>query len=94
MSARTYKKYMKQDYKKDYGLWKLFIISFFGMLFVFTYLINSFSPSVDVSIGDYKQEEDNVNYEEVKKIQSAFQKADPVPLYSLYCVRQKERICM
>lgn len=67
MSARTYKKYMKQDYKKDYGLWKLFIISFFGMLFVFTYLIISFSPSVDVSIGDYKQEEDNVNYEEVKK---------------------------
>lgn len=67
MSARTYKKYMKQDYKKDYGLWKLFIISFLGMLFVFTYLIISFSPSVDVSIGDYKQEEDNVNYEEVKK---------------------------
>ena len=67
MSARTYKKYMKQDYKKDYGLWKLFIISFFGMLFVFTYLINSFTPSVDVSIGDYKQETDSVNYEEVKK---------------------------
>ena len=37
------------------------------MLFVFTFLIKSFSPSVDVSIGDYKQEEDLTNYEEIKK---------------------------
>ncbi len=28
------------------------------MLLVFTFLIKSFSPSVDVSIGDYKQETD------------------------------------
>lgn len=67
MSARVYKKYMKKNTGRDYGLWKLFIISFFGMLFVFTFLIKSFSPSVDVSIGDYKQEEELTNYEEIKK---------------------------
>ena len=55
--AGTYKKYMKKSAKKrDYSLIHLFIISFFGMLLVFTVLIKSFSPSVDVSIGDYKQE--------------------------------------
>lgn len=55
--AGTYKKYMKKSAKKrDYSLIHLFIISFFGMLLVFTILIKSFSPSVDVSIGDYKQE--------------------------------------
>ena len=51
-----YKKYMKKNTSKDYTLLKLFVISFFGMLLVFTFLIKSFSPSVDVSIGDYKQE--------------------------------------
>ena len=56
MSARTYKKYMKQNVTKDYTLLKLFVVSFFGMLLVFTFLIKSFSPSVDVSIGDYKEE--------------------------------------
>ena len=56
MAARTYKKYMKQNVKKDYNLVKIFIVSFFVMLFVFTYIIKSFTPSVDVSIGDYKQE--------------------------------------
>ena len=58
--AGGYKKYMKKNTSKDYTLLKLFVISFFGMLLVFTFLIKSFSPSVDVSIGDYKQEtEDN-----------------------------------
>lgn len=56
MASRNYKKYMKNNVTKDYSLLKLFVISFFGMLFVFTYLIKSFTPSVDVSIGDYQQE--------------------------------------
>ena len=67
MSARAYKKYMKKDSGKDYTLLKLFTISFFGMLLVFTFVIKSFSPSVDVSIGDYKQEAIVDNSEEVKK---------------------------
>lgn len=68
MSARTYKKYMKKTVKKDYTLWKLFIISFFGMLLVFTFIIKSFTPAVDVSIGDYKQEEIVDNSEDIKKV--------------------------
>ena len=67
MAARTYKKYMKKNSTKDYNLWKLFIISFFGMLLVFTFMIKSFSPSVDVSIGDYKQEIESDNSDEMKK---------------------------
>lgn len=60
MAGQSYKKYMKKNSSKDYTLLKLFVISFFGMLLVFTFLIKSFTPSVDVSIGDYKQEvEDN-----------------------------------
>jgi len=38
------------------------------MLLVFTFLIKSFTPSVDVSIGDYKHEEEFDNSEEMKKI--------------------------
>ena len=68
MAARTYKKYMKREVPRDYGLWKLFAISFFGMLLIFTFLINSFSPSVDVSIGDYKQESEIDNSEDIKKV--------------------------
>lgn len=68
MAARTYKKYMKQNATKDYTLWKLFVISFFGMLLFFTFMIKSFSPSVDVSIGDYKQESEIDNSDEMKKI--------------------------
>lgn len=69
MAARTYKKYMKKNTPKEFALWKLFVISFFGMLLVFTFLIKSFTPSVDVSIGDYKQEDSEVeNSEEIKKI--------------------------
>ncbi len=68
MAAKTYKKYMKNNVQKDYNLLKLFAVSFFGMLFVFTFLIKSFTPSVDVSIGDYKQETEIENVDEIKKI--------------------------
>ena len=67
MAGRTYKKYMKQNVSKDCSLIKLFALSFFGMLLVFTFLIKSFSPAVDVSIGEYKQEEFD-NSEDIKKI--------------------------
>lgn len=52
-----YKKYMKKNTTKDYSLFKLFIISFFGMLLVFTFLITTLSPNVDTSIGGDKPEE-------------------------------------
>lgn len=51
-----YKKYMKKEAQQDNSLLKIFIISFCGMLLVFTFLIKSFSPSVDTTIGDYSQE--------------------------------------
>ena len=54
--AHGYKKYMKKDAQKDNSLIKIFIISFFGMLLVFTFLIKSFSPSVDTTVGDYSPE--------------------------------------
>ena len=57
MSGGGYKRYMKKSaQKRDYSVIQLFILSFFGMLLVFTVLIKYFSPSVDVSIGDYRQE--------------------------------------
>ncbi len=57
MAKSGYKKYMKKSAQgRDFSLIQLFVISFFGMLLLFTFLIKSFSPSVDVSIGDYKQE--------------------------------------
>lgn len=68
MAARTYKKYMKKNVTKDYTLLKLFVASFFGMLLVFTFLIKSFSPSVDVSIGDYKEESAVENIDDIKKV--------------------------
>ena len=49
-----YKKYMKKEAQKDNSLLKIFVLSFFGMLIVFTFLIKSFSPTVDTSIGDYQ----------------------------------------
>ena len=67
MARQSYKKYMKKEASKDYSLLKVFIFSFFGMLLFFTFLIKSFSPSVDVSIGDYRQEEEPEHIEEVKK---------------------------
>ena len=68
MSARSYKKYMKKKTTKDFTLLKLFIVSFCAMLLVFTFLIKSFTPSVDVSIGDYTQEESIDTSEDIKKI--------------------------
>ena len=68
MAARTYKKYMKKNTQKDYSLLRLFAFSFFAMLLVFTFIIKSFTPSVDVSIGDYKQEATTDDSEEIKKI--------------------------
>ena len=67
MVARSYKKYMKKDNSKDYTLLKLFVISFFAMFLIFTFIIKACSPSVDVSIGDYKQELDIDNSEDMKK---------------------------
>ena len=59
----------KEAQKEENGLLKIFIISFFGMLLVFTFLIKSFSPTVDTSIGDYQQEETALEQqEEAKKI--------------------------
>lgn len=66
--AAGYKKYMKKNSTKDYGLLKLFIISFFGMLLVFTFLIKTLTPSVDVSIGGDRPESEIDNAEEMKKI--------------------------
>ncbi len=61
-----YKKYMKKEAQKENSLLKIFVVSFFGMLLVFTFLIKSLSPSVDTSIGEYQQE---VEYpEDSKKI--------------------------
>jgi len=59
MATQGYKKYMKKSPDKNYNLLKLFIISFVGMLLVFTFIIKTFSSSLraDVSVGDYKQEE-------------------------------------
>ncbi len=59
-----YKKYMKKEAQKDNSLLKIFVLSFFGMLIVFTFLIKSFSPTVDTSIGDYQ---DNSQQEETAK---------------------------
>ena len=65
--AAGYKKYMKKNQTKDYGLLKLFIISFFGMLLVFTFLIKTLTPSVDVSIGGDRPEPEMDNTDEMKK---------------------------
>ena len=66
MAVRGYKKYMKQDVRQGHPLVKIFIVSFFGMLLLCTFLINSLAKnmSVDTSIGDYKEQqfdEDNKN---------------------------------
>lgn len=63
-----YKKYMKKEAQKDNTLLKIFVISFFGMLLVFTFLIKSFSPTVDTSIGDYQEETEMEIQDETKKI--------------------------
>ena len=65
-----YKKYMKKEaQKEENSLLKIFIISFFGMLLIFTFLIKSFSPTVDTSIGEYQDEEISMDStDETKKI--------------------------
>lgn len=59
MSGGSYKKYMKKGAQKDFSLIQLFIVSFCGMLIFFTFIFKTFSPSVDVSIGDTEQDNDN-----------------------------------
>ena len=56
MSSHGYKKYMKKEARESNPFIKIFIISFFGMLLLFTFIIKSVMPSVDTSIGDYKEE--------------------------------------
>ena len=63
-----YKKYMKKEAQKDNSLLKIFVLSFFGMLIVFTFLIKSFSPTVDTSIGDYQDNLDNQQEETAKNV--------------------------
>ena len=59
MAARGYKKYMKQDVRQGHPLIKIFVVSFFGMLLLCTFIINSVAKkmSVDTSIGDYKEQQ-------------------------------------
>lgn len=59
MAAKGYKKYMKPDVRQGHPLIKIFVISFFGMLLLCTFLINSLAKnmSVDTSIGDYKEQQ-------------------------------------
>lgn len=61
-----YKKYMKKEARESNPLIKIFIISFFGMLLFFTFIIKSLMPNVDTSIGDYK-EQPSINEEEISK---------------------------
>ena len=63
-----YKKYMKKEAQKDNSLLKIFVLSFFGMLIVFTFLIKSFSPTVDTSIGDYQDNTENQQEETAKNV--------------------------
>lgn len=52
-----YKKYMKKKTKKNNNFFiKLFLVTLFSMLIAFTFIFKSFTPDVDVSIGDYKPE--------------------------------------
>ena len=59
MTAKGYKKYMKPDVRQGHPLVKIFVVSFFGMLLLCTFLINSIAKkmSVDTSIGDYKEQQ-------------------------------------
>lgn len=63
-----YKKYMKKEAQKDNSLLKIFVLSFFGMLIVFTFLIKSFSPTVDTSIGDYQDNSETQQEEAAKNV--------------------------
>lgn len=66
MSNFGYKKYMKKDARQESPLLKIFIISFVGMLLFFTFIMKSFLPSVDTTIGDYSQSNYNDSAEEPK----------------------------
>lgn len=63
-----YKKYMKKEAQKDNSLLKIFVLSFFGMLIVFTFLIKSFSPTVDTSIGDYQDNSESQQEEAANNV--------------------------
>lgn len=58
MAVHGYKKYMKKDARTGHPLIKIFVISFFGMLLISTFIINSLAKNmaVDTSIGDYKEQ--------------------------------------
>lgn len=66
MNGRSYKKYMKKESQADNPLIKIFILSFFGMLLITTFLIKSFAPTVDTSIGDYKEQASDIDMESKK----------------------------
>ena len=59
---------MKKEAQKDNSLLKIFVLSFFVMLIVFTFLIKSFSPTVDTSIGDYQDNSDSQQEETAKNV--------------------------
>ena len=66
MGNKGYKKYMKKEAQTENPLIKIFILSFFGMLLIFTFLIKSFSPTVDTSIGDYQDQSQLTEMDEKK----------------------------
>lgn len=67
MAIRGYKKYMKKDKKNNNSLAKIFALAFFGTLLLATFVIKTFSPTADTSIGDYKEPLGDIQ-EETKKI--------------------------
>lgn len=69
-----YKKYMKKEARQDSPLFKIFIMSFVGMLLFFTLIMRSFSPSVDTTIGDYQQDNFGDVQEEQKIIDGSLAK--------------------
>ncbi len=67
MAIHGYKKYMKKDKKTNNSLAKIFALAFFGTLLLATFIIKTFSPTADTSIGDYKEPIGDIT-EETKKI--------------------------
>lgn len=64
----NYKKYMKTTPKNDYTLLKVFIVSFCLVLIFSTLILKNLLPKVDVSVGDYKNDETIIDFEEKKII--------------------------
>lgn len=89
--SNGYKKYMKQDVKEEneYNFVKIFIISFCAMLLIFTFLIKSFSPSVDTSVGDYKTDNELSEKTSVDQSLSSIQ-AEDNDNYSLNLFKNSE----